>query len=149
LLFFALPPRGRWILGGALVSLAVVLRLLLFSKGATNPANWLFGGALGTDPTFSLNSLQGRLELWSRAIYGIQDFPFTGMGMNTFRKLVHMRYPLFLTSPNVDIAHAHNEFLQAALDLGIPGLIAFIAIYLGGFWMLPATCILHPVPCNL
>jgi hypothetical protein len=39
-------------------------------------------------------SLADRLEIWSRAIYGIQDFPFTGMGMNAFRKVVHVLYPL-------------------------------------------------------
>ena len=47
-----------------------------------------------------------------------------------------MLYPLFTVSPDVDIGHAHNEFLQAGLDLGIPGLIAFIALYIGVFWML-------------
>ena len=26
--------------------------------------------------------------------------------------------------------------MQAALDLGIPGLIAFLALYIGAFWML-------------
>lgn len=92
--------------------------------------------SLAADPGLSLNSLQGRVEVWSRAIYGITDFPFTGMGMNTFRKVVQVLYPLFLTDPSVDIGHAHNEFLQAALDLGIPGLIAFISLYLGAFAML-------------
>jgi putative inorganic carbon (HCO3(-)) transporter len=86
-----------------------------------------------------LDTLNGRLEIWSRAIYGLQDFPFTGMGMNTFRHVVHILYPLFLIGPDTDIAHAHNEFLQAGLDLGIPGLIAFIALYIGAFWMLLET----------
>ncbi|MBU4225932.1 MAG: O-antigen ligase family protein [Chloroflexi bacterium] len=76
------------------------------------------------------------MEVWSRAIYGIQDFPFTGMGVNAFRKVVPVLYPLFTVSPDVDIGHAHNEFLQAGLDLGIPGLIAFSALYIGVFWML-------------
>ena len=57
-------------------------------------------------------------------------------------------YPLFLMHPDVDIGHAHNEYLQAALDLGIPGLIAFIGLYIGAFWMLTdiwkAAC--HPPP---
>jgi putative inorganic carbon (HCO3(-)) transporter len=97
---------------------------------------WVAGSDLAADPALSLNSLEGRLEVWSRAIYGIQDFPFTGMGMNAFRKVVPVLYPLFLVSSDVDIGHAHNEFLQAALDLGIPGLIAFIAIYIIAFWML-------------
>ncbi len=79
--------------------------------------------------TNSITTLNGRVEIWSRAIYGVQDFPFTGMGMNTFRKIMPILYPLFSISPDLDIGHAHNEFLQAALDLGIPGLIAFISIY--------------------
>jgi O-antigen ligase len=45
-------------------------------------------------------------------------------------------YPLYFVSPDFDIAHAHNEFLQAALDLGLPGLIAFLAVYIIAFWML-------------
>ena len=63
----------------------------------------------------------GRVELWSRAIEGIQDFPFTGMGMNAFRTVMPAIYPTFLTSPDFDVAHAHNHLLQAALDIGLPG----------------------------
>jgi putative inorganic carbon (HCO3(-)) transporter len=37
---------------------------------------------------------------------------------------------------NIDIAHAHNQFLQVGVDLGIPGLIAYIAIWLGLVGML-------------
>jgi putative inorganic carbon (HCO3(-)) transporter len=81
-------------------------------------------------------SLAGRVEIWSRAIYGIQDFPFTGMGMNTFREVVHILYPLFIISPEFELGHAHNEYLQAALDLGLPGLIAYLSLHIGAFWML-------------
>jgi putative inorganic carbon (hco3(-)) transporter len=77
------------------------------------------------------DDIAGRVELWSRAIYGIQDFPITGMGMNTFRRVMPVFYPTFLSSPDVDVAHAHNHLLQAALDLGLPGLIAYLAIWIG------------------
>jgi putative inorganic carbon (HCO3(-)) transporter len=75
-------------------------------------------------------NVSGRVELWSRALYGIQDFPLTGMGMNVFRKVLPVLYPTFLTSPDFDVAHAHNHLLQAGLDLGIPGLIAYLSIWL-------------------
>ena len=78
----------------------------------------------------------GRLEVWSRALYAIQDFPFTGTGLNTFRRIVPVLYPLFLVSPDSDIAHAHNHLLQAALDLGLPGLVAYVALWLITFMML-------------
>jgi putative inorganic carbon (HCO3(-)) transporter len=88
------------------------------------------------DNVVTLDSLDTRIELWSRAIDAIQDFPITGIGMNMFRQVVPNMYPLFLISPDTDIVHAHNEFLQVALDLGIPGLIAFIALYIGAFGLL-------------
>jgi putative inorganic carbon (HCO3(-)) transporter len=135
LIMVALPPRWRWYCLIALIVLAILLGFLVAFRWE-GVRNWVTGSNMATDPALSLNSLPGRLEIWSRAIYGIQDFPFTGMGMNTFRKVVPVLYPLFRISPDIDIGHAHNEFLQAALDLGIPGLIAFLALYIGAFWML-------------
>jgi putative inorganic carbon (HCO3(-)) transporter len=83
-------------------------------------------------------NVSGRVELWSRAIAGIQDFPFTGMGMNAFRKVMPVLYPTFLTSADSDVAHAHNHLLQAALDLGIPGLVAY-----GSLWLIVAALLVR------
>ncbi len=152
--------RGGWI--AAALALPVVLLVLVQGK-LRRAASLLLAGsvvaaaawialarpaALGMlitgpqqdlSPGMSLETLSGRFEVWSRAIYGIQDFAFTGMGMNAFRKVVPVLYPLFSIDPATDIGHAHNEFLQAALDLGIPGLIAYLAIYLSAFAMLTST----------
>lgn len=76
------------------------------------------------------HNVSGRVELWSRAIYAISDVPFTGLGMNVFRKVMPELYPVVLAMPGLDVAHAHNHLLQAALDLGIPGLIAYAALWL-------------------
>jgi hypothetical protein len=145
LLLIALPSRWRWYGLAILALFSIILGILLASHSDAVRA-WDTGSDLASDPALSLNTFDLRLEIWSRAIYGIQDFPFTGMGMNTFRKVVPVLYPLFLIGPDRDIGHAHNEFLQATLDLGIPGLVAFIALYIGAFWMLTgiwkATC--HP-----
>jgi putative inorganic carbon (HCO3(-)) transporter len=76
-------------------------------------------------------TLTSRVEIWARAIYAIRDFPLTGVGMNLFRTIAPILYPFFTLSADIDIAHAHNQFLQVGLDEGIPGLIAYIAIWLG------------------
>jgi putative inorganic carbon (HCO3(-)) transporter len=76
-------------------------------------------------------SWAGRLELWSRALCAIADFPFGGVGMNMFRRIVRPLYPLFVIPLGKDIGHAHNAFLQVALDLGLPGLVCYLAL-LGG-----------------
>lgn len=78
----------------------------------------------------SLGTLNFRMEIWRAALWGIADFPFTGMGMGTFREVARLLYPLNV-DPNFNISDAHNQFLQAALDLGMPGLVAFIALWLG------------------
>ena len=126
--------RARWAAVAVLLLAAAGAVATSSARGGTSP-----GDVFNTESDLQLDTLNGRLEIWSRAIYGLQDFPFTGMGMNTFRHVVHILYPLFLIGPDTDIAHAHNEFLQAGLDLGIPGLIAFIALYIGAFWMLLET----------
>ena len=74
--------------------------------------------------------LEGRIEIWSRAIYAIQDFSFTGIGMGSFTTVIDLLYPLFLSAPG-KIEHAHNLILQVAVDLGIPGLIAWLSILFG------------------
>ncbi len=78
------------------------------------------GGAVG--------GLDERLEIWSRALYAIQDFSFTGVGIGAYNQVIPLLYPYFLIAPSVDIPHAHNLVLQVAIDLGIPGLIAWLAI---------------------
>ena len=75
----------------------------------------------------SLGGLEGRLEVWSRALYMIQDFAFTGIGIGSFGPLADVLYPFFLSSPG-SVPHAHNLILQVAVDLGIPGLIAWLSI---------------------
>jgi putative inorganic carbon (HCO3(-)) transporter len=91
---------------------------------------------LGDAQTAADLGLQGRLEIWSRALYGLADFPLTGMSMNGFRQIVHILYPLFTISPDFNLGHAHNQLLQAGLDLGIIGLIAYL-----GVWLLSASLI--------
>jgi putative inorganic carbon (HCO3(-)) transporter len=41
--------------------------------------------------------------------------------------VVAVLYPLFL-NPEGTVPHAHNLFLQVAVDLGLPGLVAYLAL---------------------
>jgi len=115
----------------ALVFLAAPLFVLgaLWIRGVPEqlPALWQESGGLQSEVVGQI-SLSGRVEIWSRALYAIQDFPFTGCGLGTFREVVWILYPLFTIPPTTDIAHAHNIFLQVAVDVGIPGLLAYVAL---------------------
>ncbi|HUS14681.1 MAG TPA: O-antigen ligase family protein, partial [Chloroflexia bacterium] len=69
-----------------------------------------------------------RLVLWDRAVRMIADHPFTGVGLNNFPLVQRQLYPIFPTQPEALVIHAHNVYLQAALDFGVPGLLALGAI---------------------
>jgi putative inorganic carbon (HCO3(-)) transporter len=83
----------------------------------------------------SFTTLNYRREIWPWALQAVADFPFTGPGLGAFRAVVHRLYPVTLGNVQ-DIGHAHNIFLQMALDFGLPGLIAYLAILLLSFRLL-------------
>ncbi len=61
----------------------------------------------------------------SRAL--VMNPSITGIGMGSFGDLADMLYPFFLSEPG-SVPHAHNLYLQIAVDLGIPGLVCWLAI---------------------
>jgi putative inorganic carbon (HCO3(-)) transporter len=135
--------RGGLMALGALLVVLIVLRWRLgwlavpVAALAGGLAIWRIGWGKVVDAltaTQTLGGLDGRLEVWSRALYMTQDFPFTGIGMGTFRQVANVLYPFFLAGPDADIPHAHNLFLQVAVDLGLPGLVAWLAIFLLVCW---------------
>ncbi|MAT96891.1 MAG: hypothetical protein CL608_07095 [Anaerolineaceae bacterium] len=75
----------------------------------------------------SLGSLNFRQEVWLWTIVAVQDFPFTGVGLGSFRRVIRRLYPLNVV-PSYDVAHAHNVYLHTAVDIGIPGLIFYLAL---------------------
>jgi O-antigen ligase len=79
-----------------------------------------------------------RLGVWRAALWGIADFPITGMGLGTFRAARRM-YPLPAMPADYDFGHAHNGFLQAASDFGLPGLIAYTAMWALSGWMVMSS----------
>ncbi|MBI5303647.1 MAG: O-antigen ligase family protein [Chloroflexi bacterium] len=127
--------RSR-LFAGILIAIGILLVTFAW-RYETDP---LLREALGSfsigGASVSLDTFNGRAVVWSRARMGIEKYPLTGMGMNTFRYLVNTLEPDDPIYVGRDIAHAHNEYFQAALDLGIPGLLALVGIYAIAFWML-------------
>jgi putative inorganic carbon (HCO3(-)) transporter len=100
------------------VAAALIGTALLALTGLPRLDLLLGGGAV---PTW-----ESRKEVWDRALYMMQDFPFTGIGAGTFVKVLPVLYPLFLTAD--DVFHSHNLFLQVGVDFGFPGIVAFTAL---------------------
>lgn len=117
--------RWRW---GWLILLAAGLGAgwLVSEVGSHSMADLLFGSGV-------FGGFRGRVEIWGRGIFMLQDFPFTGIGMGLFPVVVERIYPFFSPS-DVAVLHAHNLFVQVGVDLGLPGLVAWLAVFLLVAW---------------
>ncbi len=107
--------RWRWTWAAALLA-AVVGGLVYMLGGSPMPLDALFPAPAG---------IEARLEIWSRALWLIRDFPLTGVGMGMFGTAVDLLYPFTMTAPG-NVPHAHNLFLQIGVDLGLPGMLAWV-----------------------
>lgn len=132
LVWLLLRGRWRWI-GLGLVAVFVVLQLALVIQPDAP--------ATGDDRPTLLNerdqaTTSQRLEIWGSALGILRDYPLTGVGINMFRhEAVRAQYPAPSFSLPI-LPHAHNEWLQIAADLGLPGLAVFAGIQITAGWML-------------
>lgn len=123
-LLLVVASQGRWPRRVAIIALVIGIALIVYF-GVAETGEALFG--IGSLESLSENtSWAGRVEIWKRSLRVIQDHPLTGIGFDTLFPVIHARYPTFLLAPGSDATHAHNIFLQVALNLGLPGLAAFL-----------------------
>ncbi len=117
----------RWL--GVVGIIAAIIAIAVI--GPTTLGDLLLGGEAGSPATGNLD-FEGRREVWSRALYAIQDFPFTGVGLNQFQTVANLLYPFFLIGPDAQVIHAHDIYLQVAVDFGLGGLVAYTALLMVG-----------------
>jgi putative inorganic carbon (HCO3(-)) transporter len=129
----------RWLVIGLLGADLIGSLFLIQHYGWQTVLDQVIGGLPMDSSAISMASISQRVEIWNHAVWAIQDMPLTGFGMNIFRSAIQVFYPTFQSTSGYMLAHAHNELLQAALDLGIPGSIGFLAIYVGAVGMLART----------
>jgi len=78
----------------------------------------------------SSNEIEGKIlsrgQLWAWGADYVDQHPVTGIGMNQVRMNPWVQY---------HTSHLHNQFVHTAAELGLPGLIAYLAILLGAGFM--------------
>lgn len=126
---------GAWVDRRVRIGVLLLSVALLAMVGIRGP-DWvgtvLFGPA--TSEVLGTLRWEFRVKVWRVALWGIRDFAFTGMGLGTFRRVVRLLYPLDIPL-TYDIAHAHNGFLQAGVDFGVAGLVAYTSIWSSAAWL--------------
>ncbi len=71
-----------------------------------------------------------RIALWESTLAMIADKPLFGIGWGAYW-LVYPEYDFFINDPATTIFHAHNMYLHIAAEIGVPGLLAFLAMMFG------------------
>ena len=126
LVWLAAPRLRIWL---ATLTLAAVVIVAIVGPAQLTGS---IGDTVG--PQFSTltqtDNLVLRVQVWKSALHAIADYPLTGIGVDTFRRLMPFRYPAAAVPDSYDIGHAHNQLLQAALDLGLPGLVGYLALWI-------------------
>ena len=106
------PPRmklSRFLPAAALAIVAIMVAAYVSGFAARTA---------GSDTT----SVESRRLMWSETIPAIGDFLPVGAGAGTYRSL----YPTYEDPAKIGrtrTSHAHNDYLELALELGLPGLV--------------------------
>jgi putative inorganic carbon (HCO3(-)) transporter len=79
---------------------------------------------------FNLAQNEARLNLWKTSLAIISDHPLLGIGYGNFNDYVEIyRIPGYYDARG----HAHNDYLNNAVMSGIPGLLAWLGIWVSWF----------------
>jgi tetratricopeptide (TPR) repeat protein len=81
--------------------------------------------SIGRPPGAELTAWPQRVELWRNALLGLRDYPLTGAGLGTFMQVASTNYGFHTLTPDSIPATVPNLWLQAGVDLGLLGFIAF------------------------
>jgi O-antigen ligase len=136
------------ILNGSLVAYSFALPVLAMSSllvlpqkrslrvGALALATLLFIGALGTIEGGSVRSgqferdaagaQQSRQAMLGTAARAMRDFMPWGSGLGSFRSVYRLYVPRDQT-PTTYVSHAHNDYVELALEMGVAGILLIIA----------------------
>ncbi len=118
--------------GGGLISMAV---LFLVKKQMRAASIKIFGVAIiiffyglgvGLERTAARfgqdGDLEHRLDIAGSVLPMIADYPLSGVGMGAFNT-AYSPYALPQYGRNVDVVHAHNDWIEVAAEMGLPGLV--------------------------
>ncbi|MCR4341956.1 MAG: O-antigen ligase family protein [Gemmatimonadaceae bacterium] len=121
--------RGAWLSVPIVGVLVLVFRFRLVTLPRALGAAAALAAFLWLGP-WSFSTIVGfeRPYIWSLAVNAIRAHPIAGVGLGAFRIASAGPAPDFGVDEVFFVAHAHNIFLQVALDVGIPGLLAYVAL---------------------
>ena len=112
--------KKRWL--KAAIGTGIIVAVAIFWVKIDRPSLPNDGSLRGT----LVRSVSSRYPLWAAGIAAAGERPVFGVGMDQLRLREDVGYVR---------AHAHNQFINTAAEVGIPALAAYLAILFGAGWM--------------
>jgi len=123
-----IPARSR------LIGLAVIV---LFVFGAASDRYWTqMQTIVHPNDDYNLTAEEGRLQVWQRGMDYMTSHPLFGVGVQNFPVAEGTISPQARRQERglpVRWGAAHNTYVQVAAELGIPGIMLFLALMGGAF----------------
>lgn len=113
--------RLRTALVGCLLGLALLAAAIYLIPGASHGERW---SKLLKDPAKIGGTAGDLISAWSHSLRHIAENPFTGIGLG--RHSFSKAFPEFRATHQPLLWHSHNMFVEAALQMGLQGLIAIL-----------------------
>jgi O-antigen ligase len=122
----------------ALISATLLMRETIRVRGPLIAVTVISIAAMGVvyvtplhDKLMSANqtSFESRQTIWSDSVRAIGDHIMLGSGVGSFQR-VYRQYEDYSTVTRTFANHAHNDYLEIALEAGMPGLLLLAAFFL-------------------
>ena len=111
-----------------LLTTAVVVLAFL---GFATDKYWDQMTTIGSDTDYNMTEESGRINIWRRGVGYMMDNPVFGVGPNNFQVAEGTLSPFAWRAQmgrGVRWNAAHNSYVQAGAELGVPGLLLFLAV---------------------
>jgi O-antigen ligase len=116
-------PAGRRLAAAALAAAVVA--------GSASEQYWEQMGTITSDADYNRTDESGRIQIWARGLGYMRDHPVFGVGAGNFQAAEGLLSP-FAERQQFGVGvrwnAAHNTFIQAGAELGVPGLILFAGV---------------------
>jgi O-antigen ligase len=120
-------------MGKRLAAIAVVVLVVL---AVASDRYWTQMSTIFSETDYNQTSESGRLQVWTRGVGYVLGHPLLGVGANNFTAAEGLLSPFAGRQQygvGVRWSAPHNTFLQIAAELGLPGLLFFVAMFVTAF----------------
>lgn len=84
---------------------------------------------------YNWSSEDGRRQIWSRGLSYMMAYPVAGVGIGNFSRaecMLGLKASQVRAGNAVTCTASHNSYVQAATEAGVPGLLLFVLLTVGG-----------------